>query len=266
MASANRLHQGVNLRGHQVWATYEHFQDLLVIRGIPADEDLLDIVDFFSTNSDPNIFKERHALSQSEFRKLIQPLIRTGHIVQDFRGGFRTVVPNTSIDPVELRKEYLRNMVKEYPIITLKQFMRLAGTPFKPEEIKSVLNSFEADGTLIKGFLIEDLHEVCWGRKELLDEARSIRPIRDFVLPPSDPISPYFADVLKEKFGFGSAYLVFKNAEPVAAFKANTRNKIIEVKDYEGSEKGWRIVKEFAWEHQMPLETELRIGGKKMTR
>ena len=100
----------------------------------------------------------------------------------------------------------------------------------------------------------------------MLDEAKDIRPIRDFVLPPSDPISPYFADVLKERFGFGSAYLVFKNAEPVAAFKANTRNKIIEAKDYEGSEKGWRIVKEFAWEHQMPLETELRIGGKKMSR
>ena len=180
--------------------------------------------------------------------------------------SFRTVIVKNSIDPTELRKEYLRKMVKEYPIITLKQFMRLAGTPFKPEEIKSVLNSFEEDGTLIKGFLIEDLHEVCWGRKELLEEAKDIRPIRDFGLPPSDPISPYFADVLKEKFGFGSAYLVFKIAEPVAAFQANTRNKIIEVKDYEGSEKGWRIVKEFAWEHQMPLETELRIGGKKMTR
>jgi len=266
MASANRLHQGINLRGHQVWATYEHFQDLLIIRGEEADQDLWDIVEFFSTNSDPNIFKERHALSQSEFRKLIQPLVRTGHIVQDYRGGFRTVSQKTEIDPVELRKEYLRNMVESFPVITLKQLIRLSGTTFKPEELKAVLNSFEEDGTLIKGFLIEDLHEVCWGRKELLEEAKNIIPIRDFVLPPSDPISPYFADILKEKFGFGSAYLVFKNAEPVAAFKANTRNKVIEVKDYEGSEKGWRIVKEFAWEHQMPLETDLRIGGKKITK
>ena len=266
MASANRLHQGINLRGHQVWATYEHFQDLLIIRGEEYDPDLWDIVEFFGNNSDPNVFKERHALSQSEFRKLIQPLIRTGHIVQDFRGGFRTVTLKSSLDPVELRKEYLRKMVESYPVITLKQLMRLAGTPFKPEELKSVLNSFEQDGTLIKGFLIEDLHEVCWGRKELLEEAKNITAIRDFVLPPSDPISPYFADLLKEKFGFGSAYLVFKNAEPVAAFKANTRNKRIEVKDYEGSEKGWRIVKEFAWEHQMPLETDLRIGGKKLTK
>ena len=69
-------------------------------------------------------------------------------------------------DRVELRREYLRNLVKEYPVITLKQILRLAGTPFKPEEIKSVLTSFEEDGTLVKGFLIEDLDQVCWGRKE----------------------------------------------------------------------------------------------------
>ena len=131
MASANRLHQGVNLRGHQVWSTYEHFQNLLAIRGEPHADELWDILEFFSGNSDPNLFKERHALTQSEFRKLIQPLVRTGHIVQDFRGGFRTVKLPKDADRVELRREYLRNLVKEYPVITLKQILRLAGTPFK---------------------------------------------------------------------------------------------------------------------------------------
>ena len=206
---------------------------------------------------------ERHAMKRAAFRKLIQPLLRSEHMVQDYRGGFRSVAPRQGLDPVILRREYLRRLVSDYPVITLKQFTRLAGTPFKPEELKAVLNEFEEDSTLIKGFLIQDLHEVCWGKKDLLEEAKNVPPIRDFVIPPSDPIAPYFADVLKQKFGFGSAYLVFHNAEPVAAFKANTRDKIIEVTDYEGSEKGWRIVKEFAWEHQMPLKTELRIGGKR---
>ena len=105
---------------------------------------------------------------------------------------------------------------------------------------------------------------MCWGKKDMLENAKNIKPIRDFVLPPSDPIAPYFADVLKQKFGFGSAYLVFRNAEPIAAFKANTRNKTIEITDYEGSESGWRVVKEFAWEHQMPLKSEVRIAGKKL--
>ena len=224
----------------------------------------MDVLEFFSTNSDPNLYKDRYALTQSQFRKIIQPLIRTGHLVQDFRGGFRTVTKLEVDDWIEFRKEYLRELVMDFPIITLKRLLSLAGTPFKPEEIGAVLHEFEQDGTLIKGFLIKDLHEVCWGRKELLEEAKSIPPMRDFVLPPSDPLAPYFSGVLKEKFGFGSAYIVFKNAEPVGAFKANTRNKMIEVKDFEGKEEAWRIVKEFAWEHQMPLHTELRIGGKKL--
>ncbi len=263
MASAHQLHQGINLRGHQVWASYDHFSTLLAIRGMEPDEDLLDILEFFETNSDPNLFMERHAMKRAEFRKLIQPLLRSGHMVQDYRGGFRSVAPRQGLDPVILRKEYLRRLVSDYPVITLKQFIRLAGTPFQPEELKAILTEFEDDKTLIKGFLIKDLMEVCWGKKELLEDAKNVPPIRDFVLPPSDPIAPYFSDVLKQRFGFGSAYLVFHNAEPVAAFKANTRDKTIDVTDYEGSEKGWRIVKEFAWEHQMPLKTELRIGGKK---
>jgi ATP-dependent Lhr-like helicase len=264
MASAHRLHQGINLRGHQVWASHDHFAKLLAIRGQEPPEELLDIIDYFTGNSDPNIFMERHAMKRAEFRKLIQPLIRSGHIVQDYRAGFRAVHMDASADPVVLRKEFLRNLVSEYPVITLKQFIKLAGTPFKPEELKAVLTDFEQDGTLIKGFLIQDLHEVCWGRKNLLNDAKGVSPIRDFVLPPSDPIAPYFSDVLKQKFGFGSAYLVFRNAEPIAAFKANTRNKTIEITDYEGSDKGWRVVKEFAWEHQMPLKSDIRIAGKKL--
>ena len=58
---------------------------------------------------------------------------------------------------------------------------------------------------------------------------------------------------------------MFKNGEPAAAFKANTRNRVIEVTDYEGKEDAWRIVKEFAWEHQMPLTSEVRIGGRRLS-
>ncbi len=264
MASAHRLHKGINLRGHQVWASYDHFSTLLAIRGGEPDEELWDVLEFFGSNSDPSLFMERHAMKRAAFRKLIQPLLRTGHIVQDYRGGFTSVTPRKGIDRTILRREYLRRLVADFPVITLKQFGRLAGTPFKPEELKAVLTEFEQDETLIKGFLIQDLHEVCWGRKNLLESAKDVLQIRDFVLPPSDPIAPYFQDVLKQKFGFGSAYLVFKNAEAVAAFKANTRDKVIEVTDFEGSEKAWRVVKEFAWEHQMPLKTDLRIGGKRL--
>ena len=50
------------------------------------------------------------------------------------------------------------------------------------------------------------------------------------------------------------AYLVFKNAEPVALSKQILEIKLLKSKTTR-FRKGWRIVKEFAWEHQVPLET-----------
>ncbi len=258
MAASQQLHQGTNLRNHQVWASYKHFQRLLRMRGIDADEELLDVLEFFSGNSDAKIFMDRYAMKRAQFRKLIQPLIRSGHMVQDYRGGFKTVHRLEGKETWEIKREYLREMISDYPVLTLKQFEKLAGSPFKPEQLSSVLHEFEEDGTLIKGFLIDDLHEVCWGRQDMIEEADQLPPMRDFVLPPSDPLLPYFQSLLRERFGYGSAYMVFWNEEPIAAFKANTRNDVIDVTDFVGdSEKekeALRVMKEFAWEHNMPLK------------
>ena len=257
MASANQLHQGTNLTGHRVYAPYSHFQKLLTIRNLPPDEELLDVLDFFTDNSDPQLFMDRHALRRSEFRKLAQPLIRSGHLVQDYRGGFRTVHPTIITDHWQFKQDYLIELIKEIPVITMKQCEKMAGKPYKPEEIMTVLQYLVDEGELIKGFLLEDLNQVCWGRKEMLESSTGVPMMRDFVLPPSDPLAPYFASLLRERFGFGSAYLVFHNEEPIAAFKANTRLNIIDVKDIVADPKlekqALRVMKEFAWEHSMPL-------------
>jgi len=268
MATANQLHQGTNLRGRKVYATYPHFQRLLAIRNISPDEELLDVLEFFSENSDPQLFMDRHAMRRAEFRKLAQPLIKSGHLVQDYRGGFRTVDPLPVDDLWQMRVKYLKEIVKDIPLITLKQFEKLAGKPFKPEDVMAVLQILEEEKVFIKGFLLEDMNEVCWGRKEELENAAELPPMRDFVLPPSDPLSPYFASLLRERFGYGSAYLVFHEEEPIAAFKANTREGVIHITDLVTDPKlekqSLRVMKEFAWEHNMPLRGKIldKIRGR----
>jgi hypothetical protein len=257
MASANQLHQGTNLTSHRVYAPYSHFQRLLTIRNLPPNEELLDVLDFFTDHSDPQLFMDRHALRRSEFRKLAQPLIRSGHLVQDYRGGFRTVNPMIATDHWQFKQDYLIELIKDVPVITMKQCEKMAGKPYMPEEIMTVLQHLVDEGELIKGFLLEDLNQVCWGRKEMLQNASELPKMRDFVLPPSDPLAPYFASLLRERFGFGSAYLVFYDEEPIAAFKANTRENLIDVKDIVADPKlekeALRVMKEFAWEQNMPL-------------
>ncbi len=258
MAAAHRLHQGTNLRGHLVWARMSHFQKLLTIRNVSAPEEDEDILQFFREHHDPTIFMERYAMKRAEFRKLISPLMRSGHLIQDYRGGFKTVESIRNSDLWEIKRDYLRDLVKNYPVITLKQVERLAGSPFSAEEISDVMREFEEDGTLIKGFLVDDMHDVCWGRLDLLDESNSLSRSRDLVIPPSDPLIHYYGSLLRERFGYGSAYLVFHREEPVAAFKANTREGVIHITDFVGDsdleKEALRVMKEFAWEHDMPLK------------
>ena len=275
MAASQRLHTGINLRNHNTYAPLKYFQKLLTMRDLSVEElqgvtdenidYLYEAIDFFNLNSDPKLFMDRNHMKRAEFRKLIRPLIRNGYIIQDYREGFKTVNMLKEIELWELKKKFLIDMLSQYPAITLKQFSKLAGPSFKPEELKSVLFDLENDGSLIKGFLINDLNEVCWGRKTDLEQSDDLAPMRDFVLPPSDPLNPYFSDICRQLFGFGTAYLVFHNGEPIAAFKANTRNATIDVTDWEAGKEenmAWRIVKEFAWEHQMPLTSQVRIAGR----
>ena len=93
--------------------------------------------------------------------------------------------------------------------------------------------------------------------------------MRDFVLPPSDPLLPYFQSLLRERFGYGSAYMVFWNEEPIAAFKANTRNDVIEVTDFVGdsekekrssaSDEGIRLGTQYALERQGSRSSKITL-------
>ena len=130
MAAAHQLHQGTNLRGHLVWARLPHFRRLLAIRNISPDEEDLDILQFFTEHHDPDLFMERNAMKRAEFRKLISPLVRSGLLIQDYRGGFKAVHHSENSDLWEIKRDYLRELVSEYPVITLKQVEKLAGTPF----------------------------------------------------------------------------------------------------------------------------------------
>ena len=55
-------------------------------------------------------------MKRAEFRKLISPLVRSGHLVQDYRGGFKTVTPLQDADLWEVKRDYLRELVSQYPV------------------------------------------------------------------------------------------------------------------------------------------------------
>ena len=125
-------------------------------------------------------------MRRADFRKLIQPLLRSGYMVQDYRGGFKVVHTKPEYDVWEEKKSYLKDQILKYPVVSMKQMERLVGSSFKPEEIAQVLHEMEDTGELVKGFLTVDSMEIQWGQPDLIEEGESLDPMRDFVMPPSD--------------------------------------------------------------------------------
>ena len=81
------------------------------------------------------------------------------------------------------------------------------------------------------------------------------------MIPPSDNLIHYFGGILRERFSYGSAYMVFHNEEAIAAFKANNRDGTIEVTDVVGDSEletaALRVITEFSWDHDTKLTGKL---------
>ena len=95
------------------------------------------------------------------------------------------------------------------------------------------MRGLEEDGTLIRGFLVDDMQEVCWGRLDLIESGARPFGLATWSYPQRLP-DPLLLGRAQESVRYGSAYLVFHKEEPIAAFKANTREGLLEVTDFVG--------------------------------
>ena len=101
------------------------FPEIACYQKRPSEDDDFGILDFFRSHNDPSVFMERLAMRRAEFRELISPLVRSGHLVQDYRGGFKTVEPMRGDDLWSIKRQYLRELVEDYPV--MDETVRKAG-------------------------------------------------------------------------------------------------------------------------------------------
>ena len=83
MVAAHQLHQGSNLRGHLVGFVHSTF-NAFSIRNVPVESEMRDTYNS-SGHKCPDLYMERNAMSRSEFRKLVSPLVRSGHLIKIMR-------------------------------------------------------------------------------------------------------------------------------------------------------------------------------------
>lgn len=185
----------------------------------------------------------------------LKKLYDANHVTRDAAGRYLTV-PAPKIDATRARREVLLSAFRAFGMFSAENLAAYTRFEYSMAEVRGLLRAFEAEGLLVKGFFVAGERTLYWMLKEDLDKIGSIEVRGRFVLTPIDNLSHYFRRQMTERWGFGVSYLVFDDAQPIAAFKARRRKAHLVVTEVVGDAKALSVVKEFGEANEVRVTEE----------
>lgn len=108
--------------------------------------------------------------------------------------------------------------------------------------VRKVLRRLEDDGTVIKGYFIEDDPTLMW----MLSEDVGKRPpafLETFVLNTQDNLHIYFRELIKKEVG-GTMSVVFSGTRIIGSFKGKVASSGVKIDDFTGSDAAMHAIME----------------------
>jgi ATP-dependent Lhr-like helicase len=137
--------------------------------------------------------------------------------------------------PVALaRKKVLRRIVENFGLVTAEALSSYIKHEFKMAEIRDLLKEWELEGWLVKGYLVEGSDALFWIVKSDLGKVFGLDFKGKIVLSPTDALTQYLSQEIRDRFGIGSCFVVIEGTEMTGAFKATLRGGTLSVSQVVG--------------------------------
>jgi ATP-dependent Lhr-like helicase len=179
------------------------------------------------------------------------------HILKGKDNKFHAV-SDAPLPVKEAREKVLKRILGSFGVFSAENLASFTKGRFKMRELRDTLRSFEKEGFLVKGFLIEEDSSLYWMIKDDVKEIGNIEFERKFVLTPDDRLSIYFAPLIRKKFGLGSCHTIFDGCRMIGAFKARKRRGELVIKKFIGDEKAKSILKDFSIDMDVKISEETK--------
>ncbi|MCK4266864.1 MAG: hypothetical protein KAX31_06255, partial [Thermoplasmata archaeon] len=149
-------------------------------------------------------------------------------------------------DRMGARKEVLKGIIHQFGIFSAEHLSLYTKGEFRMGEIRRVLRELEDEGTLVKGFLLEDSERLHWVLGADLD--RLFRPPgkMDVVLTSEDRLAWYLLPRTQRKLGIGSSWVMIHDCDIIGAARVQRRKDEFPVKGFIGSQDAWNLLKAHA--------------------
>jgi ATP-dependent Lhr-like helicase len=194
----------------------------------------------------------RSSLPKEAFAEALKKLYAGLFVIRDSKN--RYLITKSSEMPVaDARRKVLRRIIENLGLITAEALSAYVKHEFKMTELRGYLKQWEQDGWLVKGYLVEGSDALYWMIKEDLPKVMSMDFKGRIVLSPTDTLTQYLSQEIREKFNIGACFVVLENTEMAGAFKATTRGGTLTVTQMVGP-KVDDVIRDFARRWGMKVE------------
>jgi len=230
--------------------THCMMSDLLLYKAAkarPLDEEMKEVLEAMPPYSPIKRadLAQRVTLGHDEFSDALKRLYSGLYVIRDSKNRY-ILTRKTEIPVEEARKRILKRIVENFGLVSAEHLSGFVKHEFKMGEIRKFLKEWEREGWLVKGYLVEGSGTLYWMLKDDLEKVEALEFKGKVVLAPTDALSQFLGEEIRNKFSIGSCFVVLEGPEMTGAFKATTRGGTLSVSSVVGADSTSNTAKEFA--------------------
>jgi len=176
---------------------------------------------------------QRVSLPKEVFAGALKRLYAGLFIMRDSKNRY-VLTRDLDIPVAQARKKVLRRIVENFGLVTAEALSSYVKHEYKMAEIRDLLKEWELEGWLVKGYLVQGSDALFWMIRSDLDKMATIDFKGRIVLSPTDALSQYLSQQIRDRFGIGSCFVVIEGTEMTGAFKATLRGGTLSVSQVVG--------------------------------
>ncbi|MEM4729379.1 MAG: ATP-dependent helicase [Thermoplasmata archaeon] len=228
----------------------------------PVDEEMREVlgaIPLYTPISRADLSR-RVSLSHEAFSEALKRLYAGIFVIRDSKNRY-VLTKESQLTVEEARRRVLRRIVENFGLVNAEALSAYVKHEFKMAELRGLLKEWENEGWLVKGYLVEGSEALFWIIKEDLDKVPQMEFRERVVLSPSDALSHYMAQEIRDRFGMGACFVVLDATEMTGAFKATVRAGVLTITQMVG-ERTEEAAREFARRWGLRIEFSEKDAGR----
>jgi len=255
MHRRGELVQGKMIPSYLMYCTHDQASVYGAAKSVEFDHVMEEVYDLIHEEGPAS---KRHVQIRSPYSKdktkdAMDDLYEGAMICKDYDKKY-IAIGRDAFDQKKALNKVILWCFQSFGYFTAERLSAYIGSSVGMGEIRDSLGDLVEEGYLTKGFLKEGDESIYWILEEGLDMVGRIKTNREFIVGPKDRLNLYLRSEIKDRFGLSHCYVIFTGNKMVAAFKAKISSGVLSVTDYEGDKSYQRIIKRWAYEHNLAMK------------